>query len=62
MSRFDDWFRDWNGSDVKCENPDVRGSWNEQQKRIDELKSFFDDQDHDTRIGDIWHELQELLK
>lgn len=32
------------------------------QKRIDVIKLFFDDMDHDTRIGDIWPELQELLK
>lgn len=39
---FDEWYKDWTGSDVKCENTDVRAAWDHQQKRIQFLEKAFE--------------------
>lgn len=39
---FDEWYKDWTGSDVKCENTDVRAAWDYQQKRIQFLEKAFE--------------------
>ncbi|QNY28458.1 hypothetical protein IC763_06050 [Acinetobacter seifertii] len=36
---FDEWYQDWTGSKVKCENMDVRGAWQHQQAKVEELKA-----------------------
>lgn len=43
----------------------VDGAWyafQEKQKQINTLRIFFDDLDHSTLIGNVWSELQDLLK
>lgn len=38
---FDEWYKDWTGSDVKCENTDIRAAWDHQQKRIQFLEKAY---------------------
>jgi len=38
---FDEWYAEWTGSDVKCENTDVRAAWDFQQKRIQYLEKAY---------------------
>lgn len=39
---FDEWYKDWTGSDVKCENTDIRAAWDHQEKRIQFLEKAFE--------------------
>lgn len=39
---FDEWYADWTGSNVKCENTDVRAAWDHQQKRIQFLEKAYE--------------------
>ena len=41
-SEFEEWYEKWTGSKVKCENYDVRGAWQHQQSKIDELQKRVD--------------------
>lgn len=41
-SEFEEWYEKWTGSKVKCENYDVRGAWQHQQAKIDELQKRVD--------------------
>lgn len=43
-SEFNEWYANWTGSEVKCENPDVFGAWNHQQSKVDELQKRVDQQ------------------
>lgn len=38
---FDEWYAEWTGSDVKCENTDIRAAWDQQQKRIQYLEKSY---------------------
>lgn len=38
---FDEWYKDWTGSDVKCENTYIRAAWDHQQKRIQFLEKAY---------------------
>lgn len=42
MRSFDEWYEKWTGSKVKCENYDVRGAWQHQQSKVDELQKRVD--------------------
>jgi len=42
-SEFNNWYEKWTGSKVKCENYDVRGAWQHQQSKVDELQKRVDD-------------------
>ncbi|APD20333.1 hypothetical protein AM24_142 [Acinetobacter phage AM24] len=39
---FDEWYAEWTGSSIKCENTDVRAAWDHQQKRIQFLEKAFE--------------------
>ena len=39
---FNEWYKGWTGSDVKCENTDVRAAWDHQQKRIQFLEKAYE--------------------
>ena len=43
MRSFDEWYERWTGSKVKCENYDVRGAWQHQQAKINELQKRVDE-------------------
>ncbi|WP_335950582.1 hypothetical protein [Acinetobacter pittii] len=38
MDEFNQWYEDWTGSKVKCENTDVIGAWKHQQAKVEELQ------------------------
>lgn len=38
---FNDWYAEWTGSDTKCENLDVIGAWEYQQKHIQYLEKAY---------------------
>lgn len=38
---FDEWYKEWTGSDTKCENTDIRAAWDHQQKRIQFLEKAY---------------------
>ncbi|WP_151731126.1 hypothetical protein [Acinetobacter seifertii] len=55
---FDEWYQDWTGSKVKCENMDVRGAWQHQQAKVEELQEQFDQ--HDKLLLQRNKDVQEL--
>ena len=36
---FEEWYEDWTGSKVKCENTDVIAAWQHQQAKVEELQT-----------------------
>ena len=39
---FEEWYEDWTGSKVKCENTDVIAAWQHQQAKVEELQKRMD--------------------
>ncbi|WP_202724578.1 hypothetical protein [Acinetobacter pittii] len=39
---FEEWYEDWTGSKVNCENTDVIAAWQHQQAKVEELQKRVD--------------------